>query len=298
MYDSAMTDPAMYDPAFDETNCQPITPAPPVGILVANHFRASYGYRVRRPAGTRDWLLTLTLAGAGCYCLADQTYQCRAGDLLLLEPGAVHDYATLNREEPWEFYWVHFLSRPHWGEWMQLPECMPGLRGVTIDNVLLKQRVEPAFIRLLAELRNSTRFQIDLAANALEEILICIAQHTACSKPPALDSRIDTVLHWLNIHYSEPITINALAHQVSLSPSRLSHLFKEQVGRSIIETMLSIRLHQTERLLQYTSLHVGEIAQEVGFQSASYFSRQFKTRYGLSPEAYRRQHQKNDKVTR
>jgi AraC family transcriptional regulator of arabinose operon len=87
------------------------------------------------------------------------------------------------------------------------------------------------------------------------------------------------------------LTITALAQQVSLSPSRLSHLFKAQVGRSIIETMVSIRLHQTERLLKYTSLHIGEIAHEVGFQSASYFSRQFKAHYGLSPEAYRQQQQ-------
>lgn len=289
LYTSLLT--FMHDPAFDESNGQAITPGPPVGIWVANHFRASYGYHVRRPAGTHDWLLTFTIAGVGCYRFGDQSHLCQAGDLMVLEPGTMHDYATLYKEQPWEFYWVHFLPRPHWAEWLQLPVQAIGLRRVKIADALLAQRMERAFARLLHDLHNSTHFQTDLAANALEEILLCSAQQQARTKPHTLDPRINAILQRLQTNYREPITIAALAQQVALSPSRLSHLFKEQVGRSIIETTLTIRLHQTERLLKYTSLHIGEIAQEVGFQSASYFSRQFKARYGLSPDAYRQQHQ-------
>lgn len=281
----------MYDPAFDETNRQPITPAPPIGILVANHFRASYGYHVRRPAGTRDWLLTFTLHGVGCYRLADQLYLCQAGDLMLLEPGSVHDYATLDQTQPWEFYWAHFLPRPHWVEWMQMPARTAGLRGLTVKEPALRQRIQQTFTRLLQDLHTPTRFHADLAANALEEILLCVRLHDAHTQTQTLDARVDAVLKHLNTHYREAVTIQTLAQQVALSSSHLAHLFKAQVGHSIIDTLLAIRLHQTERLLKYTSLHIGEVAQEVGFQSASYFSRQFKARYGLSPEAYRRQHQ-------
>jgi AraC family transcriptional regulator of arabinose operon len=97
------------------------------------------------------------------------------------------------------------------------------------------------------------------------------------------------VLKYLNTHYREAVTIQELAHQVSLSPSRLAHLFKQEVGRSIIETLIAIRLQQAARLLEYTSLHINEIAREVGFQSASYLSRQFAAYYGHSPQAYRQQ---------
>lgn len=281
----------MYDPAIDEANRQGITPPPPVGVWVANHFRASYGYHVRRPVGSHDWLLTFTIDGVGCYRLHDQSYLCQAGDIFLVAPGVMHDYATLYEDRPWEFYWVHFLPRPHWGEWLQLPALAPGLCGVSLQDAALKQRLVGSFGRLLQDLRNSTHFPIALAANALEEILLCIAQHHARTQPDTMDPRVNTILQRLHANYREPVTIAALAQQVALSPSRLSHLFKEQVGRSIIETTVTIRLHQTERLLKYTSLHIGEIAQEVGFQSASYFSRQFKARYGLSPAAYRQQQQ-------
>ncbi len=281
----------VYDPALDEINRYPITPASPPGVLTANHFRASFGYQVRRPAGTRDWLLTFTINGIGRYRLGDQIYLCRAGDVMLLEPGVVHDYATHDPQQPWEFYWSHFLPRPHWMEWLQVSERVHGLRRTNIQEQGLRQRIETVFVRMLHDLRSSTRFQSDFAANALEEILICVAQYEASIRPHALDTRVDAVLQRINARYRESVTIDELAHEVSLSPSRLSHLFKEQVGNSIIEMLLSMRLHQTERLLKYTSLHLAEIAKEVGFQSASYCSRQFKYHYGLSPLAYRQHHQ-------
>lgn len=279
----------MYDPAFDETNLQPVTPSSPPGILMANHFRASYGYHVRRPAGTRDWLLTFTIAGIGRYRLSETIYSCKMGDIMLLEPGTMHDYATFEAAQPWEFYWAHFLPRPHWVEWMQLPEQTKGLRCVSVLDEPTQQRMVQAFERLLQDLRNSSHLYGDLAANALEEILLCVATHNAQENAPAMDPRVDIVLKYLNDHYRNGVTINDLARLVSLSPSRLAHLFKEQVGRSIIETIIAIRLQHAARLLEFTSLHIGEIAQEVGFQSASYLSRQFTAYYGKSPQAYRKE---------
>lgn len=278
----------MYDPAFHETNFQPITPSPPPGIMTANHFRASHGYQVRRPSGAYDWLLTFTIDGVGRYRLEDKFYYCKAGDVMLVEPGVMHDYATLEPGTQWEFYWTHFLPRPHWIEWMQLPEYATGLRGITIVDLTLQQRMVQTFGRLLEDLRNPSRLHSDLAANALEEILLCIALHNACENAPVLDPRVEFVLKYLNDHYRETVSINALARQVALSPSRLSHLFKEQVGRSIIETIITIRLQQAARLIAFSSIQVGEIAQEVGFQSASYLSRQFTSYYGKSPQAYRK----------
>jgi AraC family transcriptional regulator, arabinose operon regulatory protein len=151
------------------------------------------------------------------------------------------------------------------------------------------QRIEQVFTRLLHDLRHPARLHADLAANALEEILLCAALHNSRTHAQALDPRVASVLKELNTHYREAVTIQQLAQQVALSPSRLAHLFKQEVGRSIIETLLAIRLQQAARLLGYTSLHIGEIAREVGFQSASYLSRQFSAYYGQSPQAYRQQ---------
>ncbi len=270
---------------------QPITPAPPPGILVADRFAQAFGYSVHRPHGTHDWLITYTIAGAGCYRLSGQKFLCRAGDVVILEPGAVHNYATASTSEPWRFYWSHFWPREQWYAWLQLQELMRGLRLVSLEDEIVQRRLIACWERLIADSHGVTPWQRALALNALEEILILLAQQDARAGISAFDSRIEHVLQQLNQQFPEPITVEALATAVALSPSRLAHLFKAQVGTSIVATLLDIRLRQAARLLLFTSLTIDEVAQQVGFQSIFYFSRRFKAHYGRSPSAYRQSEQ-------
>lgn len=279
----------MLDPAKSYFNTLPITPAPPPGMLLADHFGASFGYHVRRPHGTRDWLITYTLRGEGRYCIDGQTHLCQAGDAFILEPGCPHDYATAPAAAYWEFYWAHFTPRSHWVHWLQLPVLAPGLLAQRIRPPELRRRIEQSFVRLLQDSQGMGVWQADLSANALEEILILVAQQYEQTKSRPLDPRIETVLSVVNQRFRERLTVAELADTVALSPSRLAHLFKEQVGGTIMEQVISLRLRQAARLLEFTSLTVGEIAHEVGFQSQFHFARQFKVYYGRTPTDYRRQ---------
>lgn len=106
-------------------------------------------------------------------------------------------------------------------------------------------------------------------------------------RPP--DDRIQDVLVFMNRHYAENIEITALARLVSLSTSRLSHLFKEQMGQTITESLSQIRLRKAASMLHSTSMQVTDIAFAVGFNSLSFFTRKFNQEYGVTPTAYRKQ---------
>jgi AraC family transcriptional regulator of arabinose operon len=281
----------MHDPAKSYVNTLPVTPAPPPGILMANHFGASYGYHVRRPHGTRDWLITYTVAGEGRYRLDGASYYCRANDVFLLAPGTRHDYATATPEARWEFYWAHFTPRAHWMQWLELPALAPGLLGLSIHEETRSDRIVQAFARLVRDSWGGGTCQEALSANALEEVLILVAQQHEKNKGRPFDPRIEAVLDVLHQRFREQFTLAELAHSVALSPSRLAHLFKAQTGVSVIEFVLNLRLRQAARLLEFSGLAVGEIAHEVGFQSPFYFSRQFKRYFGQNPLAYRRKTQ-------
>jgi AraC family transcriptional regulator of arabinose operon len=263
----------------------PATPAPPPGILVADHFQQPIGYSARRPNGTRDWLVTFTLSGEGRYRLGANEWRCGAGDVVLLPPGVAHDYGTASAEEPWNFFWAHFLPRPAWLTWLRPGEA--GVQTYVLADAPARQRAARAFERLLADARALGGWRAELAANALEEVLLLVLSHSDAAAP-ALDPRVAAVVERLGQLRGEPLSVPALAHQVGLSPSRLSHLFKQQVGNSIVEAALAVRLRQAARLLAFTAHPVAAIAHEVGFQSAFYFSRQFKAYYGQSPTVYRR----------
>jgi AraC family transcriptional regulator of arabinose operon len=270
---------------------QPITPAPPPGILVADRFAQALGYSVNRPYGTHDWLITYTITGLGSYRLAGQTFRCAAGDVMILEPGTVHDYATASADEPWRFYWSHFWPREQWSAWLQIQEVVRGLRMISLDDEIVQMRLIACWERLIVDSHGVTPWQKALALNALEEILILLAQQEARAGASAYDSRVESALQYLNQHFHEPVTVETLAATVALSPSRLAHLFKAQIGSSIVATLLDIRLRQAARLLLFTSLTIDEVAQQVGFQSIFYFSRRFKAHYGMSPSAYRQNEQ-------
>jgi len=261
----------------------PATPAPPPGILVADHFRQPLGYSTRRPNGTRDWLITFTLGGEGRFTLGGIERRCHAGDVVLLPPGVAHDYGTASAGAPWDFYWAHFLPRPAWLPWLHPSE--PGAQLFSLRDALGQQRVVRAFERLLPDARALGGWRAELAANALEEVLLVIRSQITAAV--ALDARVALVVERLGQLGGEPVSVAALASEVGLSPSRLAHLFKQQVGGSIVETALALRLRQAARLLAFTQHPVAAVAHEAGFQSAFYFSRQFKAYYGQSPSAYR-----------
>ena len=262
----------------------PATPAPPPGILVADRFRQPLGYSARRPNGTHDWLITFTLGGEGHFKLGGTELRCHAGDMVLLPPGVAHDYGTASLDTPWDFYWAHFLPRPAWLPWLHPNEA--GLQRYTLADQLVQQRVASAFERLLADTRALGGWRAELAANALEEALLAVLSHTDTAAS-ALDPRVSLVVERLGQLQGEQINVATLAREVGLSPSRLAHLFKQQVGRSIMKTALVGKLRQAARLLDFTEHPIAAIAHEVGFQSAFYFSRQFKAYYGQSPSAYR-----------
>jgi len=263
------------------------SPSPPAGLLLSGHFNESFGYHVHRSVGTRDWLLTYTLSGRGRICMNDHVALCERGNVAMICPDAPHDYMT-PQGFTWEFLWAHFVPPAHAVRWLQLPEVAKGLLSLRITDQVIHDRIVKAFERLRYDELAFGAHREELAMNALEEVLILISHAYSQNVDRRMDPRIHTVLDLLSQRFMEPLKVADLARAVSLSPSRLAHLFKEQVGDSMMETLLKLRLRQASQLLELTSRSVGEIAAGVGFQSPLYFSRQFAAYFGISPTAYRK----------
>lgn len=262
---------------------------PPSGVLVPGYFRKSQSYVTHRSKGTNDWLLTFTLSGRGAFYLEDQVETCEHGDVIMLSPGTPHHYVTSG--DIWEFMWVHFVPQPEWAPWFQTVYVNHALIKTHVTDVSVQQRLRAAFQRLIGDCEGFGVHRQALAMNAMEEILLVLTQRIE-SENRGVDPRIDEVLHHLANHFAEPLTIDELAALTRLSPSRLSHLFKAQVGESIIDTLIQLRLRHAARLLARTTERIVDIAALVGFQSPYYFSRKFHSQYGLSPSEYRKQHGK------
>jgi AraC family transcriptional regulator of arabinose operon len=81
-----------------------------------------------------------------------------------------------------------------------------------------------------------------------------------------------------------------VARAVNLSPSRLRHLFKVEVGVSVSGYIRVQRIERAKSLLTATFLSVKQIAAQVNAPDVSHFVRDFKERVGLTPSTYRQRH--------
>lgn len=101
-------------------------------------------------------------------------------------------------------------------------------------------------------------------------------------------SRINEVLHYVQLHWQEPLSITDLAGRYFLSESHLSRLFHRCTDMTFTEYLVSVRLEHVSRDLHDTSRSITQIAYENGFASANSMIDYFRRKYGMTPGAYRK----------
>jgi two-component system response regulator YesN len=76
-----------------------------------------------------------------------------------------------------------------------------------------------------------------------------------------------------------------------MSNSRFSTVFSQQTGQTFTEYLIYLRLNKAKEMLRTTDTRSSQIAREVGYNDAHYFSYIFKKNAGITPSEYRAQYQ-------
>ncbi|MFL5618374.1 MAG: AraC family transcriptional regulator N-terminal domain-containing protein [Gemmatimonadaceae bacterium] len=95
--------------------------------------------------------------------------------------------------------------------------------------------------------------------------------------------RIAGAIAWIKAHFAEPLQIEALAKQVNMSPSALHRHFPAVTGVSPIQYQKRLRLEEARRLLLSDATSAEAVAYQVGYVSASQFSREYARLFGQPP---------------
>jgi two-component system response regulator YesN len=100
-------------------------------------------------------------------------------------------------------------------------------------------------------------------------------------------SQIKPATDFISQHFNEQITLEDVARSAHLSVSRLSHIFKEQTGLTIVDYITKSRIEYAKELLISTNKNCTEICFEAGYNNQSYFTRTFKEFTGMTPRQFR-----------
>jgi AraC family transcriptional regulator, arabinose operon regulatory protein len=264
----------------------PIIALRPEGILADAYVRGP-DYTNWRPKGSGDWLLILTVDGAGRIQVGAREHRLGRGQAVLFAPGAEQDYATEPAAGRWELAWAHFQPRAHWRAWLAWPQIARGVGVLALEPVELGQAMETALRRASALSRRSLAGAGDLAMNALEEALLWADEARAGSQWARVDARVRRAMDFLGAQVDEAFSMARLARHCGLSESRLAHLFTRETGTSPQRFAEEVKLERARQLLRRTTSTVGEVAAACGYADAFYFARRFAKATGQSPSAWR-----------
>ncbi|MCR2802737.1 helix-turn-helix domain-containing protein [Paenibacillus soyae] len=252
---------------------------PDSGFVLAGHFRENDSYSTSRPAGMKDWLIAYTIDGEGYFEVPNERHACKSHDIVILRTGTPHRYGTAEGGH-WHFFWAHFDDAMIPRQW--LPDSPLFL--LSIDNESVRKRIHRAFMKILSDSRERGDYWNELCVQSLTEMMILLTRR----RQSRMDGRVEETLHLLSRQMREPVRIERIARAVGLSPSRLSHLFKENTGLSIVDTVNRMRIRQAALLLEHTERGSSEIAFDVGFHNYNHFINQFHKWQGMSPTSYRK----------
>jgi AraC-like DNA-binding protein len=235
------------------------------------------------------------------YLINDRIHVLEPGDLLLMhgmtlhsahvDPSVEYHRSTLHFDP---FYFKHFIQPPFAAD---LLEPFTKLQNVKLQlQGVEKEEVEASFLKLKELYALSDSFSHQRFQARLLDFLILINQ--LCEKPlkdkPSFPSskehHVQDIISYIENHYIEDITLEAIQTKLHLSKFYLAKTFKEVTGSTIFQFLMQRRIYQAKIELIDGVQPITEVGYEVGFKHPSHFSRAFKLHTSLTPEQYRKLH--------
>lgn len=125
----------------------------------------------------------------------------------------------------------------------------------------------------------------------IEERMVGLASNVigrlAGSGDPSGKEIMEAVRSYIDVHYAEPLSLQAIGERFAIHPNYFSKRFKEKYGESFIDYLTATRMNAAAKLLKDTDLKVHQIGERVGIEDAAYFGSVFRKHYGETPKQYR-----------
>ena len=99
--------------------------------------------------------------------------------------------------------------------------------------------------------------------------------------------RVQRMIVYIHQHYAQEVTLADIANAADISRSEAARCFRTYMNLSPIEFLVRYRAENAHEMLWDSAKTISEIAMECGFNSANYFSRQFKRIYQMTPGEFR-----------
>lgn len=98
---------------------------------------------------------------------------------------------------------------------------------------------------------------------------------------------VSKIMDFIRSNYHRNLTLEEIAGAVFLSPYYVSRVFKEDQKLTIMDYLTKVRLEEAKKLLRNPRYNIDDIAEKLGYNDPSYFSKVFRRKEGMSPSKFR-----------
>lgn len=213
-------------------------------------------------------------------------HRLRAGDFVVIEPGAWHYESYRKRRGPYKACWLCIApgaSRCNFTSYGRGGFSTFWLRGLSTGAAH-----DRLFRQLLREIRARREGRPDrmhrLLLSLLADFRLCTE---GIAQPPGhlAFEPLDKLLQIMEVRFREPLEIRALAREVGLTPNYLSSRFKQTFHTGFTHYLQVLRAWHAQLLLM-EGLPIKAVAAECGFKNVHYFTAVFTRKCGITPGAY------------
>ena len=212
------------------------------------------------------------------------TVPVQAGSIILLFPGVWHHYRP-DPETGWDEHWTGFKG-PY------ADRLISGLFDPArpVLPIGFHEPLLSLFLNIEEMMGSQPDGYRNIIAAQTTEIIARIHALTQgrSDRSKAVEDLINEACCHLIDHMTETVDYNRLAKKLGVGYSTFRRIFKQQTGLAPSQYQLHLRLLKAEDLLRNTLMPVGEIADQLGFESLYYFSRIYKKKQGHSPTESRK----------
>ncbi len=228
------------------------------------------------------YLFQYTLSGSGILYLGKEKYEILPGQAFFIPiPSDTRYLCNVRKRERWKFMFI-LLQSSFLDEYYRL---------ITKKNsCILDLATDSIPIQFLSEICNQAKnghiTNFNSASSIAFDFINRLYYHSL-SNHENYSKRNREIMLYINEHYAALDGISAIAELYHISASHLSREFTEDTGISPVKYLTKVRIQQAKKLLQTTSLSIGEIAKRCGYHQTNYFCKVFREMTGQTPLQYR-----------
>lgn len=151
--------------------------------------------------------------------------------------------------------------------------------GIPIDPDDLKQKYEKLPVFFKEKVMSIADVAVMLTKYILFENLLTANYEENAAK----------AISFIENNYTKSIHVRELSQQINISKTALYNIFRKYFDCTINEYINALRVEKSVELLEERGISIEEVSRRVGFSSAEYYSKVFKSKKGISPMKYRKQ---------